>query len=112
MNVERRFAQVRAAAKLRALLELQQRRDRLFPSHIFSNPAWDILLKLYSAALNEQQAHLSDLCNQQLPTSVTLRWLDALSAEGLVVVNESSEGTITFVLSAAGWHRMKTLIEE
>jgi hypothetical protein len=74
------------AAMVRALIKLRRDRDRHFPSEIFADPAWDMLLDLAAARLEGQRVSVSSLCiASAVPTTTALRWIRSLSEAGLFV---------------------------
>ncbi len=72
------------------------RRD-LFDADLFGEPAWDILLLLYSAS-DAASLQFEDLASElECPISIVKRWLAILEARGLV---EGSDRMV--ILSATG----------
>jgi DNA-binding MarR family transcriptional regulator len=75
-----------SASFIRAMLEVRRRRDQAFPEVLFSDPAWDILLVLYAAALANERTRMTDLCKDTaLADATALRWTYRLERAGLVV---------------------------
>ena len=71
--------------EVRALIEARRVRFDIFPSMLFSDPAWDILLELYARHLEHRPANISRLSSAlPVPATTTLRWLDRLHEEGLI----------------------------
>ena len=68
-----------------AALRFGQRRD-LILGRAFANPAWEIMLRLYSTALKDRDLSLEALMTATERSNVTQRWLDALVQDGLVVI--------------------------
>ena len=69
-----------------ALISERRKRGSLFPSHLFSDPAWDILLVLALAETRHQRLSISRLCDRlDVPGTTVLRWIGALTGEGLLV---------------------------
>jgi len=81
-------------------------RRALFPSHIFADPAWDILLSMYIAALQDQHCGIDMMADTALPTKALLRWIEALVGEGLVTIT-SREAPVSFRLSVSGLNGME-----
>lgn len=71
---------------LRSILSSRRKRGKYFGERLFAEPAWDILLHLYSAELEARRRlsveSLADAA--QVPASTAVRWIGALEAEGLV----------------------------
>jgi hypothetical protein len=55
-------------------------RYHFFPENLFGEPAWDMLLALLYAQNEGRQVTVSNLCE-----AITIRWLNGLVAEGMVV---------------------------
>lgn len=66
---------------------IKARRDRhtVLPAHLFADPAWDMLLALYAAELDQIHLATSSLCDEsQVPVTTALRWIGILANEGLI----------------------------
>lgn len=74
------------SATLRAIINVRSLRTRYFPSHIFADPAWDILLDLTRAKLDGQQVSVSSVCiAASVPMSTALRWVKQMTEAGLLL---------------------------
>ncbi len=72
------------AALVRRLLKVRRDRDRFFPPEIFADPAWDMLLDLMAARLEDKPVPVSSLCiAAAVPTTTALRWIRSLTEAGL-----------------------------
>ena len=61
-------------------------RSRYFPEDLFADPAWDILLLLYSLEPTGRQVSISAVCSSAgVPESTGHRWIERLIQEGLIV---------------------------
>lgn len=78
---------------IEAALRFSQRRD-LILGQAFANPAWEIMLRLYSAALKDREAALDTLKAATERSRATERWLDALAQDGLIQI--VSPGGVAF----------------
>ncbi|HTN13372.1 MAG TPA: MarR family transcriptional regulator [Sphingomonadaceae bacterium] len=68
-----------------ALYRHRQTRRELFPSNLFGEPGWDILLDLYISSERNRQVTVSDACLASLvPSTTALRSLAQLEQDGLV----------------------------
>lgn len=75
-----------SAASIRALIRARRARDRFFPGEIFGDPAWDMLLDLTAAHLEQRQVSVSSLCiAAAVPATTALRWIRNLCDAGLFV---------------------------
>jgi len=69
----------------RKLIEDRCRRDRLFGEHLFGEPAWDMLLALYSRLDRQELPDVAWLAAAaHVPQSNAVRWQWALIERGLV----------------------------
>ena len=69
---------------IRRSLQARRQRGQFFNMRLFSDPAWDMLLELYVAALSQRKLTVSRLSERSLtPLTTTLRWIAALEAEGI-----------------------------
>lgn len=61
------------------------RRNFYLPLSLISDPAWDILLHLYSNELVMRHLIVTELLNLlDVPNTTATRWLNALQEEGLI----------------------------
>ena len=74
------------AEQVTSLLRLRRAREDAFGHELFSDPAWDILLELFSARLRRRSVSLGSL-NHVAPASVVVRWVSVLVERGLVIGN-------------------------
>ncbi|MDQ3185074.1 MAG: hypothetical protein M3Q16_01135, partial [Pseudomonadota bacterium] len=73
------------ARTVRQLISSRQRRYRFFPSDMFADPAWDILLELYLAELEQRRVAVSTLCvAAEVPATTALRWTNTLVDRGML----------------------------
>ena len=73
------------AATLRCVINSRGLRSRFFPSDIFADPAWDILLDLTRAHLDNQDVSVSSVCiAASVPMSTALRWVRHMTEAGLL----------------------------
>lgn len=73
------------AATLRMMIASRSQRGRYFPAEMFADPAWDILLDLTRAEIENQQVSVSSVCiAASVPMSTALRWVKAMTEAGLL----------------------------
>lgn len=73
-----------SSARVRALLKARRMRERFFPAELFSDPAWDMMLDLTAARLDNLPVSVSSLCiAAAVPTTTALRWIRNLCDAGL-----------------------------
>ena len=74
-------------ARIRIVVETQEirrRRDDIFGRDLFGDPAWNILLELYLAELEDRKMLLSHVAEDEVSPSTVLRWLNKLEREGWI----------------------------
>ena len=75
-----------SAPMIRRLVRLRRDRDRHFPTELFADPAWDMLLDLTAARMEQVDVPVSSLClAAAVPTTTALRWVRSLSEAGVFV---------------------------
>lgn len=68
------------------LYQLRRRRERLFASHLFAEPSWDLLLDLLAAEGRGSRVSItSALIAASAPTTTALRCLKELEARGVIL---------------------------
>jgi DNA-binding MarR family transcriptional regulator len=73
------------ARQVRAMIAERRLRETVFEEDLFSDPAWDMLLDLYAAQLEQQRVSVSSLqIASVVPSTTALRWLARLERNGLV----------------------------
>jgi hypothetical protein len=74
------------AATIRSMIRARRLRDQYFRGDLFADPAWDMLLDLMAARLEENRVAVSSLCiAAAVPATTALRWIKALTDRGLFV---------------------------
>lgn len=68
-----------SARTVRATIRVRRMRDQHFPSELFADPAWDMLLDLYAARLEGRRVSVSSLCiAAAVPPTTALRWIGTM----------------------------------
>jgi DNA-binding MarR family transcriptional regulator len=71
---------------VRALIRLRRLRAQFFADHLFADPAWDMLLDLMAARLEQERVAVSSLCiAAAVPPTTALRWIRTMTEQGLFV---------------------------
>lgn len=71
---------------IKKLINERRKRYTYFPGELFADPAWDILLVLTLAEARYQRLTVTRICERvDVPPTTTLRWLNKLTEEGLLV---------------------------
>jgi hypothetical protein len=71
-------------AEIRRLIRARRLRDRTFGAGLFEDPAWDMMLDLFAAHLEETDVSVSSLCIAAAVAPTTaLRWIGRLIDAGL-----------------------------
>jgi hypothetical protein len=74
------------APAVRAIIRARRMRDQYFRGAIFADPAWDMLLDLMAARLEDKRVAVSSLCiAAAVPATTALRWIKMLTDRGLFV---------------------------
>ncbi|MFP5432338.1 MAG: MarR family transcriptional regulator, partial [Alphaproteobacteria bacterium] len=74
-----------SATQVRDLLRARRIRADFLPGDLFADPAWDMLLDLLAARLEQERVSVSSLCiAAAVPPTTALRWIRTLTAKGLV----------------------------
>ncbi|WP_407644415.1 winged helix DNA-binding protein [Erythrobacter insulae] len=82
----RETARLAYAAWARDQYATRRRRETVFRNaELFGEPAWDILLDLYIAYVDQKTVSVSSACiGSAAPSTTGLRWLGILAEQGLV----------------------------
>lgn len=86
-------------ARIGNIVRARAMRARFFKAELFADPAWDMLLDLYRAQLDQHRVCVTSLCQASgVPTSTALRWLRALEDDKLITRrNDPLDGRRSFV---------------
>lgn len=87
------------AGQVRAMIRARRLRDHYFKGDLFADPAWDMLLDLMAARLENRRVAVSSLCiAAAVPPTTALRWIKVLSDQGLFVrVADEQDGRRVFI---------------
>lgn len=70
---------------IRRIISARSKRAEYFGSSLFADPAWDMLLALYGAEIDQRRVSVGNLCcAARVPASTALRWIDVLVQHRLV----------------------------
>jgi DNA-binding MarR family transcriptional regulator len=73
------------AALAKGMIRARRQRTNFLPRSLFADPAWDMLLQLYSSELSQQRMAVRQVCAAaNVPSTTALRWLNTLEANRLV----------------------------
>jgi CheY-like chemotaxis protein len=95
----------RRRATLDDLRAVRKVRDRHFPTELFSDPCWEMLLDLYDAQLDEAEVTVSSLgAASGVPLTTALRRMEVLQKHGFIerVVDPDDRRRTIVRLSATG----------
>jgi len=87
------------AAAYRRMLRDRRLRDVYLGEGLFADPAWDMLLDLAAARLEDSPVAVSSLCiAAAVPPTTALRWIQALTERGMLLrVPDPQDGRRVFV---------------
>ena len=67
------------------IYDARRKRDKILSGELFGEPAWDMLLDLYAAELEQRRRPVTALCaDNGISLTSGLRWLQVLQKEGLI----------------------------
>ncbi|MBJ7438919.1 MAG: hypothetical protein JHD35_07840 [Sphingopyxis sp.] len=91
---------------VREYVRRRKMRSDLFRAEYFADPVWDMMLDLYAAHHETQLVSVSSLCIASgVPATTALRWIKALTAEGVVIrARDDSDGRRVYVHLGAETH--------
>ena len=95
---------------IKAVVKSRRVRDKFMPSEIFADPAWDIILDLSIARLNNLKTSVSSLCIAAcVPTTTAFRRINLLLKEGYIEkVCDPDDARRTFIfISDAMFDRVR-----
>jgi DNA-binding MarR family transcriptional regulator len=70
---------------IKSAIQARAARASHFRADLFADPAWDMLLELYAAALTQRKLSVSRLGERSgVPMTTALRWINTLEKEGLI----------------------------
>ena len=95
-----------------SLLELRRMRERHFGTELFGEPAWDVMLQLMIARIDDKELRLSELAgNPASPAVVTRHYVEELIEAKLVdrFDNAEDERDFYLTLSSEAARRMAEL---
>lgn len=104
----------RMETTLRQFIEQRRLRSHCFGSGLFSDPAWDILLELAVAHLNDEAIPISAIAAAaDVPATTALRWINVVVDRGLAVrLPDTRDRRRVYVrLSESGWEKMRRYLE-
>ncbi|GAB5488945.1 MAG: hypothetical protein Pars2KO_25150 [Parasphingorhabdus sp.] len=71
-----------SANQIRNLIKARRLRDQYFDPELFADPAWDMLLDLMAARLENTKVSVSSLCiAASVPPTTALRWIKTMTEE-------------------------------
>ena len=74
------------AQQVRSVIKSRRLRESVFGGGLFGDPAWDMLLDLYGAHLEQKRISVSSLqIASAVPGTTALRWMTRLEDKGLVM---------------------------
>ncbi|MEP3225666.1 MAG: hypothetical protein ABJO01_06805 [Parasphingorhabdus sp.] len=101
---------------IRKLIEARRMRHHYFEAALFSDPAWDMMLDLMAARLEERKVAVSSLCiAANVPPTTALRWIKTMTDQGIFLRKADEEdGRRIFIAlnedASLGMHRYFTAV--
>jgi DNA-binding MarR family transcriptional regulator len=100
---------------IKSAIQARAARARHFRADLFADPAWDMLLELYAAALTQRKLTVSRLGERSgVPMTTALRWISTLEKDGLIErSHDRLDGRRVFLtLSDKGERAMSAYFED
>ena len=73
------------AQQVRSVIKSRRLREHVFGENLFGDPAWDMLLDLYAAHLEQKRVSVSSLqIASAVPGTTALRWMTRLESKNLI----------------------------
>ena len=104
----------RKRAALADLRTIRRTRDQYFPSDLFSDPCWEMLLDLYDAKLVGSEVTVTSLgAASGVPLTTALRRMEALQSHGLIArVEDAGDRRRTIIrLTTPGLQAVESFFE-
>lgn len=95
-------------------LKARRLREDMFGSALFADPAWDILLDLYTARARGERVQITSLSlAARVPHSTAIRWARIMTRHGLLVREKDPKDgrRVHVTLSEQTWAMMKDYLE-
>ena len=88
-----------SADRVRATIRARRLREHYFDAALFADPAWDMLLDLMAASLEDRRVSVSSLCiAANVPPTTALRWIKAMTDQGIFVRRaDETDGRRVFI---------------
>jgi hypothetical protein len=102
-----------SAQEIRAAIRSRRLRAQFFAGELFADPAWDMLLDLFAAELEQTRVSVSSLCiAAAVPPTTALRWIGTLHDAGLFErhADPADRRRAYIALSAKGLAGMRSYI--
>lgn len=75
-----------SADRVRNAIRSRRMREKYFRADYFADPAWDMLLDLFAAEIDDHRVPVSSLCiAAAMPATTALRWMKTLTDAGIFV---------------------------
>lgn len=73
-------------ADIKHMMRTRQKRSLHFDGALFADPAWDVLLAVALAEIEQRRVSITDLCYAAVvPATTALRWIASMTGDGLLV---------------------------
>ena len=73
-------------ADIKHMMRTRQKRSLHFDGALFADPAWDMLLAVALAEIEQRRVSITDLCYAAVvPATTALRWIASMTGEGVLV---------------------------
>lgn len=103
-----------ARAILRWIQSARRVRQEIISRQLFADPAWDMLLELYAAELEQRRVSTSQLCiSSAVPATTALRWIDKLDQLGFLrrMADPLDARRVWILLSSSAREKMERYLD-
>lgn len=101
------------AGKAGQLYKIRQMRNKIFPSSIFGEPAWDIMLDLFMMFSKNKRVSVTSACvASNVPATTALRWIEVLCGKGMIErIASEQDARVTYLqLTKLGLSKMSEVL--
>jgi hypothetical protein len=109
------FSDSKLATIATSIYRARRRRESLFDTALFGEPAWDMLLDLFINGVRGVRVSTTSLClAASVPQTTGLRWIDQLVEHGLARrYTPPDDGRLKLVeITTEGFRRMRRYVSE
>ena len=112
-SAEQVYSPVTLAFFASQIYRSRRERDKFLPANLFKDPAWDMLLEMFIAHVQQKRISVSVLASMaEVPPTTALRWIGILEQSRLLIREENQRDARVSYLSLTDqgyWSMFRTL---